>query len=103
MQRNDADDSGWQFVAQRESAARLLDTLLALDAGTPYTKTEIAEAAGIPLKTLYLSGVLEECADLDVLQRVDDEGGEARYVVNEESALLEAAAAFDDAYRNQQE
>lgn len=104
MQRNEETTTGWQFVAQRESAALLIDALLALDGETTHTKTDIAEAADVPLKTLYLSDVLEECADLGVLQRVetdDGETGEPRYRIDEDSDILAAAAAFDDAYRAQ--
>jgi hypothetical protein len=100
MQDTD-ETTGWEFVAERESMAPLIDTLLALDSEATYTKTEIAEHADVPLKTLYLNDVLEECADLGVLQRVDaPESGESVYRVADDSDILDAAAAFDDAYQS---
>lgn len=93
-------DSGWQFVAECDGAARLFDALLDLDPGETYSKTDLAEVTGVPLKTLYLEGLLDECVDLGVLERADgtEEGSEPRYAIDEDSDVLTAAAAFDDAF-----
>ncbi|WP_123533038.1 hypothetical protein [Halosimplex salinum] len=102
---DDAPDGGWAFVADRDGAARLIDALLDLDADETYTRSEIADRAGVPLKTLYLNGLLEECADLGLLSQAGGDGEsptgeETRYHVHADSTILEAAAVFDDACRS---
>lgn len=104
MTIEDAPEGGWEFVAERDAAARLVDALLELDGGSAYTRTELAETADVPLKTLYLNGLLEECADLGILERVEGAGdGEAVYRPVEDSDLLQAAATFEEAFRRQRE
>jgi hypothetical protein len=108
MRTDETPTGGWEFVAEREGAARLLGALADLDDGTAYTKTEIAERTGVARKTLYLNDLVAECADLGLLAPVDPDGaeddaadGETQYRVVSDSDLLAAAAAFDDAYRSQ--
>ena len=102
------DDGGWTFVADSDDAAELLATLVELDDDT-YTRSELSERSGVPLKTLYLDDLIGEFVDLGVLSRVDsptdgdDQEGEPEYSLERNSALLDAAAAFDDAYRTQTE
>lgn len=105
MTETDTRTGGWAFVADNESAARLIDAVLDLDASEEYTKTAIAEQSGVPLKTLYLNDLLADCVDLGLLTEVGitEDGSEACYRVNEDSDLLQAAAAFDDAFRRQRE
>ena len=111
MREVDPPAGGWEFVAEREGAAELLGALADLEEGVTYTKTEIAERTGVARKTLYLNDLVSECADLGVLTAADDgtdaeadgADGEARYRVVPDSDLLAAAAAFDDAYRNQRD
>jgi hypothetical protein len=104
MLGKDKPDGGWEFVAAHDPAAELIGALLQLDDDV-YTKTELAEAADVPLKTLYLNDMLETFADIGILERADGDGDEteACYCVNQDSDLLEAAAAFDDAYRTSRE
>lgn len=101
----DAPEGGWAFVADTDGAARLIGTLLELDTGETYTRSEIADRAGVPLKTLYLNDLLAECVDLGVLAESGSgtespTGGESEYHVLTGSSLLEAATAFDDAFRS---
>jgi len=101
-------DGGWTFVADSDGAAELLGTLVELDDDT-YTRSELSERSGVPLKTLYLDDLIGEFVDLGVLSKADsradgdEEEGEPEYSVDADSALLDAAAAFDDAYRTQSE
>jgi len=90
---------GWSLVAQHEEAAQLVGTLVDLDTDVVYSRSEIAEAADLPLKTLYLAETLEELAATDMLDRVDDpdDDSEACFRVNKDSDALAAARAFDAA------
>lgn len=92
-------DSGWQLVAQRDGAAALFATLVELDPGTEYTRSELAESADIPLKTLYLADTLEAFVDIGVLARADDgtDASEPCYAPSEDSPILAAAGQFEDA------
>lgn len=104
MTTEDASGGGWEFVAERDAAARLVDALLELDGANAYTRTELAETAGVALKTLYLNGLLEECTDLGLLERVEDaDGEETAYRPVEDSDLLQAAATFEEAFRRERE
>jgi len=105
---SDAPDGGWAFVSDRDGAARLFDALLALDPEETYTRSEIAEQADVPLKTLYLNDLLDEFVALGVL--AEDAGGgesptgtESQYRVHTDSKLFSAAQAFDDAYDSRTE
>lgn len=100
----DAPDGGWAFVADRDGAAKVLDALVELDPTETYTRSEVADQAGVPLKTLYLNDLLEEYVDLGVLTSntgggESPTGEETQYRVRPDSTLLDAAATFDDAYR----
>jgi len=96
--------SGWALVEEYDAAPKVIATLLTLDAGGVYTRAELAEAADVTLKQLYLDGTLGAFAELGVLERVEGDGeAEARYRVAADHALLEAAAAFDEAVRENRE
>jgi hypothetical protein len=97
----DGPSSGWEFVAEREGAAMLLDAFLRLDGDESYTKTELAEAADVPLKRLYLSDSLEDMVRFGVLESVESRDGEDTYSINEDSDILIAAATFDESFRDQ--
>jgi len=91
-------DSGWRLVASKDEAAPLIATLVDLDPGREYTRSDLAEAADVPLKTLYLVETLEDLVAAGMLDRVEDgEDSEAVYVVDGDSEVLAAARAFDDA------
>ena len=94
----DSPDSGWAFVAQRDEAASLIATLVDLDPDEEYTRSDLADAADVPLKTLYLVDTLDDLVDVGMLERVDDGDAdtEARFVLGESSAI-DAARTFDRA------
>jgi hypothetical protein len=99
---DDGADGGWAFVADSDGAAALLGTLVDLNRDRTYTRSDLSERSGVPLKTLYLDGLLAEFEELGVLSRADGQGGEEsepRYAVVDDSDLLGAAREFEDAYR----
>jgi hypothetical protein len=89
-------DTGWELVAADEHAADLVATLLELDREAVYTRSEIADRAGVPMKTLYLDETLEAFADAGMLERVESEETEPAFTVREGTPLA-AAREFDDA------
>ena len=97
--RQDLPDSGWSLVAERDEAAKLIEALVDLDGNREYTRSELADAANIALKTLYLDDTIGDLVDAGMLERVDDEAEdtEARFVLNEDSDALDAARQFDRA------
>jgi predicted transcriptional regulator len=90
-------DGGWAFVAETDGAAALLETIGTLEPGQPYTRSELAEAAGVAMKTLYLAETVERLADLGVLRRVEGDDDQTRYELAPESPVSEAAARFEAA------
>ncbi|MFB6223440.1 MAG: hypothetical protein ABEH86_07185 [Haloarcula sp.] len=95
-QRSDP-DTGWGHVANHDEAAAIIDVILRLDPTETYTKTELSDAAGVPLKTLYLDGTLKELVTIGLLEKHDCDGEETTFSINNESAVFDAAKAFDDA------
>ncbi len=94
---NDEPETGWAQVASHDDAPAVIDTLLRLDPETAYTKTELSDEAGVALKSLYLDGTLDHLVEMGFLEKEDDEGEEALFSVDTETAVFEAAVAFDDA------
>ena len=90
-------DSGWAHVARHDESAAVIDAALRLDPEERYTKTELSDAAGVPLKTLYLDGTLEDVVDIGLLKRHDAEGEETTFSVDTDGEVYQAATAFDDA------
>lgn len=92
-------ESGWSLVTEQDEAAAIIGALLDLEPESEYARSELAESADVPLKTLYLVDTLEDLADAGMLERVDDgsDESEAQFTLNEDSEVLEAARAFDDA------
>lgn len=93
-----AEDSltGWEFVASREAAASLIRATLELDPDEPVTRSELATAADVPMKRLYLENTVSELVELGVLETVTADA-EPRYTVNDDSDVLEAAARLEEA------
>ena len=90
--------AGWTLFAAEDDAADIVRALLELEPGTEYAQSEIADEANIPLKTLYLSGTLGTLVDLGLLARHEgDSQSETTYVVDAESDVYQAAAAFGEA------
>lgn len=88
-------ETGWELVAQRDRAPALFRALVSLDPGREYTRSEIADAADVSLKTLYLADALDDLVYLGALERTEDDSGEATFVLNGDSDVLEAARGFD--------
>jgi hypothetical protein len=95
--RPDIPESGWELVAQRDEAAALFRALVDLDPDQEYTRSEIADTADIPLKTLYLADALEDLVDVGALEHTGDEDSEATFVLNPDSGVVRTAREFDEA------
>lgn len=89
--------SGWRTVASWDEAPALFAALVELESDREHTRAEIADAAGVPLKTLYLADTLESLVEVGLLDRLGDEGEETSYVIDGTHPALEAARAFDGA------
>ena len=87
---------GWSLLATEEEVPTVIAGILALDPGQTYTRSEFATAADIPLKTLYLIGTLETLERAGMIERIDDDTEAARFRIDEESEMYQAALAFDD-------
>jgi len=93
-------ETGWGHVASHDDAPAVIDTLLRLDPETRYTKTELSDEAGVPLKSLYLDGTLDHLVEMGFLEKHDDDGEETVFSVDPDTAVFEAARAFDAAIAN---
>lgn len=87
---------GWRFVAEHEEMASALGAIVHLDTDGTYTRSELADAAGVPLKDLYLADTLSALADIGVLERIDSDG-ESMYAIDDRSPVYERAADFEQA------
>ena len=94
---NDDPETGWGHVAAHDDAPAVIDTLLRLNPETAYTKTELSDEAGVALKSLYLDGTLDHLVHMGFLEKHADEGEEVLFSVDPDTAVFEAAVAFDDA------
>jgi len=92
-------ESGWELVAQRDEASTLFRAVMELDSDTDYTRSEIADAGDVPLKTLHLADTMEDFVEIGLLDRVDSDGenSEVRFSLNPDSDVLAAARDFDEA------
>ncbi len=97
MQSDTRADSGWGFVAEHDSVATIIGTLLELDPEETYTRSELADETGIALKTLHLMDDVDGVVDLGMLDKHHPEDEEVYYTVNADSPVLEAAREFDRA------
>lgn len=97
--RSQAPETGWELVAQRDEAPTLFRAVLELDSDVEYTRSEIADAAGVPLKTLHLADTIEDFVEIGLLDKVDSggESSEVRFSLNPDSDVLAAARDFDEA------
>ena len=89
--------TGWHVVAEAEEMPTIIDTILTLDADRTYTRSELAEASGIPLKTLHLMDDVAYAVELGMLEKHDDDGEEVAYSVDPDSEVLTAARAVGEA------
>lgn len=88
--------SGWELIAQEDEAAAVIAGLLEIEPDTEYTRSELADAVGLPLKTLYLIEILDTLETAGMLDRVDDveAESEACFKINSNSDIYEAAMEF---------
>ena len=77
--------SGWRILVQNESVGYILDALMDSLPGTEYTKSELANKAGVSRQSLYTH--LDLLLALNVLEPVEDSSPQ-RYRVNSDSELL---------------
>jgi DNA-binding IclR family transcriptional regulator len=91
--------SGWEMVAGEDEAAAVIAGLMDIDPDTEYTRSELADAVGLPLKTLYLIEILDDLEAAGMLERVDDVDAEseATFRLDNDSDVYEAARQFDRA------
>jgi Fe2+ or Zn2+ uptake regulation protein len=94
-------ETGWEHLAVHDDAPTVIDTLLRLDPDEIYTKTELSEETGVPLKTLYLDGTLSQLVDMGFLNEHSGEDEEARYSVTPETDVFAVAEQLDEAIQAQ--
>lgn len=97
MERDATAEAGWSLIADGDSITTLIGGLLELDPDGAYSRSDLAEATGVPLKTLHLGDDVERIVDLGLLERHDPEGEEVFYTVDETSDILRQARAFGEA------
>lgn len=89
--------SGLGFVAESDTLASMLVVALESPA-EPFTRSELAQRADVPLKRLYLEETIAILETAGILEAVDgDSDEETRYVVDEDSEVYVAARQFDRA------
>lgn len=77
--------SGWRILVQNESVGYLLDALMDALPGAEFTKSELAEQAGVSRQSVYTH--LDLLLALGVLTPVEGSSPQ-RYRVNSDSDLL---------------
>jgi hypothetical protein len=77
--------SGWRVLTQYESVGYLLDALMDELPGAEFTKSELAERAGVSRQSVHTH--LDLLCALDVLTPVEHSSPQ-RYRTNQESELL---------------
>lgn len=78
--------SGWRILIQNESVGYLLDALMDALPGAEFTKSELANKAGVSRQSLYTH--LDLLLALGVLDPVENSSPQ-RYRVDTESELLD--------------
>lgn len=93
---------GWEKLAAEEEAVAVVAGLLSLEPDETYARSELATAADIPLKTLYLVDTFDQLETAGVLDRVDDgdDQSEAQFVLNADSDVYQAAVEFGELFAN---
>lgn len=77
--------SGWRILVQNESVGYILDVLMDALPGSEFTKSELAEQAGISRQSVYTH--LDLLLALDILEPVTDSSPQ-RYRANQDSQIL---------------
>ena len=90
--------SGWRILVQNESVGYILDALMDALPAEEFTKTELANDAGVSRQSLYTH--LDLLLALDVLEPVEDSSPQ-RYRANGDSELLELLHRVNGAVNQQ--
>jgi hypothetical protein len=100
---DESPQSGWTMIASEDEAASVIAGLVNADTEREFARSEIAELADIPLKTLYLIDTVDTLVTLGVLTRVDngDADSEEHFQINEDNDVYHSAVQFDEAVRDQ--
>ena len=86
--------SGWMAIAENPSVAHVVDALLDLPGHREFTKTELAEMAGISRQSVYTH--LEFLLAIGVMEPVEDTSPQ-RYRFDPESDVSRALVELDGA------
>jgi DNA-binding transcriptional ArsR family regulator len=86
--------SGWRVLVQNESVGYLLDALMDTLPSSEFTKSELADLAGVSRQSLYTH--LDLLLALDLIIPVAETSPQ-RYRVNTESDILELLHQVDGA------
>lgn len=86
--------SGWLVLAKNESIAMIVDALLDRPPHSQFTKTELADVAGVSRQSVHRH--FELLIEIDVLQPVPDTSPQ-RYRFDPESEVSEAIVRLDGA------
>ncbi len=78
--------SGWRILVQNESVGYILDALMDALPGSEFTKSELADKAGVSRQSVYTH--LDLLLVLGVLEPVEESSPE-RYRVNTDTELLD--------------
>lgn len=84
MVKSTVSQRGWEFVARHDGMASVLGAIVELEPTESYTRSELADVAGVPFKELYLSNTLGVLTEIGVLDRVDGDS-EATYTIDDDS------------------
>ena len=86
--------SGWMAIAENTSVAHVVDALLDRPGHREFTKTELAEMAGVSRQSVYAH--LDFLLAIDVLEPVEDTSPR-RYRFDPESDVSRALVELDGA------
>lgn len=86
--------SGWMAIAENDSIARIIDALLNLPGHREFTKTELAEMAGVSRQSVYTH--LDFLLTVGVMEPVEDTSPQ-RYRFDPESDVSRALVELDGA------
>jgi DNA-binding transcriptional ArsR family regulator len=78
--------TGWRILTQKDSVGLMLDAIMDSLPGSEFTKTELAERAGVSRQSVHTH--LDMLLALGVLERVPETSPE-RYRADRESDVLE--------------
>ncbi|QSG09226.1 hypothetical protein [Halapricum desulfuricans] len=96
MAESTVSQRGWELVAEHDGMALVLGAIVELDPAESYTRAELADAAGMSLKDLYLSETITALTDIGLLDR-DESDGEVTYAIDDDSPVYERAVGFEQA------